>query len=211
MAHVIAILNSKGGCGKTTLATNLAKALELQGHAVMLVDADPQGSARDWKAANEAQELDVVGLDRPSIDRDIKAVLKGRDFIIIDGAPHVDAYQVAAAKCADLVLIPVQPSPYDIWATSSVVEIVKQRQEITDGKLKAAFIISRRIQGTKIGNEALDALAEYDLPILKTDTTQRVIYANAAAAGMAVMEMDAKSEAAKEIAAIAREVKEMIA
>ena len=73
--RVIAVLNQKGGAGKTTIATHLARALQLAGHKVLLIDSDPQGSARDWAAVNpEAQPLPVVGIDRPTIERDLKSM-----------------------------------------------------------------------------------------------------------------------------------------
>ncbi|KLB50461.1 peptide transporter, partial [Xanthomonas euvesicatoria] len=71
---VIAVLNQKGGSGKTTIATHLARALQLDGEDVLLVDSDPQGSARDWGAAKEDNPVTVVGIDRPTIDRDVKKV-----------------------------------------------------------------------------------------------------------------------------------------
>ena len=134
---VIAVLNQKGGSGKTTIATHLARALQLDGADVLLVDSDPQGSARDWSAVREDQPLTVVGIDRPTIDRDVKNVARKVDFVVIDGAPQAADLAVSAIKAADFVLIPVQPSPYDIWATADLVELVKQRIEVTDGKLQA--------------------------------------------------------------------------
>src|SRR5215469_7836531 len=135
---VVAVLNQKGGVGKTTLATNLARALHLEGAKVLLVDSDPQGSARDWHAAG--QLVNVVGLDRPTLDKDLKAVGGGYDWLIIDGAPQAHNLTVAAIKAAGVILIPVQPSPYDIWGTSDVVDLVKQRQEVTDGEPRAAMV-----------------------------------------------------------------------
>lgn len=172
---VIAVLNQKGGSGKTTIATHLARALQLDGADVLLVDSDPQGSARDWAAVREDQPLTVVGIDRPTIDRDVKAIGR-RDFVVIDGAPQAADLAVSAIKAADFVLIPVQPSPYDIWATADLVELVKQRIEVTDGKLQAAFVVSRAIKGTRIGGEVAEALAGYELPILESRITQRVSY-----------------------------------
>ncbi|WP_257389768.1 AAA family ATPase [Snodgrassella alvi] len=77
----------------------------------------------------------MVGIDRPTIDRDIKNLVAKMDFVVIDGAPQAADLAVSAIKTADIILIPVQPSPYDIWATSDLVELVKTRSEITDGRL----------------------------------------------------------------------------
>ena len=180
--HVIAVLNQKGGAGKTTIATHLARAFQLAGSSVLLVDSDPQGSARDWAAVREDQPVPVVGIDRPTIDRDLKSIAK-MDYVVIDGAPQAADLAVSAIKAASFILIPVQPSPYDIWATADLVELVKQRIEVTDGKLQAAFVVSRAIKGTKIGAEVTGALTDYGLPVLNARITQRVSYPSTAANG----------------------------
>ena len=203
---VIAVLNQKGGSGKTTIATHLARALQLAGANVLLVDSDPQGSARDWAAVREDQPLTVVGIDRPTIDRDLKQIAR-KDFVVIDGAPQAADLAVSAIKAADFVLIPVQPSPYDIWATADLVELVKQRIEVTDGKLQAAFVVSRAIKGTRIGGEVAEALAGYELPILETRITQRVSYPGTAAVGTTVMDSEPEGDAAAEIRALAAEIR----
>lgn len=206
---VIAVLNQKGGSGKTTIATHLARALQLDGADVLLVDSDPQGSARDWAAVREDQPLTVVGIDRPTIDRDLKNVAR-KDFVVIDGAPQAADLAVSAIKAADFVLIPVQPSPYDIWATSDLVELVKQRIEVTDGHLQAAFVVSRAIKGTRIGAEVTEALAGYGLPVLDARITQRVIYPGTAAAGTTVMDTEPAGDAAAEVRALVAEIKEKL-
>lgn len=206
---VIAVLNQKGGSGKTTIATHLARALQLDGSDVLLVDSDPQGSARDWAAVREDQPLTVVGIDRPTIDRDLKNVAR-KDFVVIDGAPQAADLAVSAIKAADFILIPVQPSPYDIWATSDLVELVKQRIELTDGRLQAAFVVSRAIKGTRIGAEITEALIGYGLPVLESRITQRVSYPGTAAAGTTVLEAEPESDAANEIRALANEIKQKL-
>ena len=203
---VIAVLNQKGGSGKTTIATHLARALQLAGADVLLVDSDPQGSARDWAAVREDQPLTVVGIDRPTIDRDLKQVAR-KDFVVIDGAPQAADLAVSAVKSADFVLIPVQTSPYDIRAAADLVHIVKQRIEVTDGRLQAAFVVSRAIKGTRIGSEVSEALAGYGLPVLESRITQRVSYPGTAAAGLTVMESEPDGDAAAEIYALANEIK----
>jgi len=180
---IVSILNQKGGSGKTTLSTNLAHGLQLKGNKVLLVDGDPQGSARDWNACNDGQLLPVVGLDRATLDKDINAIKNGYDFIIIDGAPQIAKLAASAIKASDIVLIPVQPSPYDIWATSDLVDLIKTRQEITDGKPKASFVISRMIKGTKLSNEIRNALEEFELNIFEHGTSQKVSYPTSASEG----------------------------
>ncbi len=210
MCKIIAVLNQKGGAGKTTIATNLAHALQLEGHKVILVDSDPQGSARDWNAASDGALIKVIGMDRSTLAKDIMAVVDNHDFIIIDGAPQIADLAIAAIKCADMILIPVQPSPYDIWACEDLVEIIKARQEITDGKPKAAFVISRVIKNTQLGKEIREALEGYDLPVFKNYTTQRVIYAKSASTGSTVLSSESKEEASNEIRAIANELKDFL-
>ena len=202
---VIAVLNQKGGAGKTTIATHLARASQLAGHETLLVDSDPQGSARDWAAACEEQPVPVVGIDRPTIERDLKRVTT-HPVIIIDGAPQAADLAVSAIKAADVVLIPVQPSPYDIWAAEDLVKLVLQRIEITDGKLKAAFVISRAITGTRIGREVTGALRDYGLPVLDARITQRISYPNTAATGTTVLDAEPDSVASDEVKSLFREL-----
>ena len=202
---VIAVLNQKCGSGKTTIATHLARAWQLSGKDVLLIDSDPQGSARDWASVREDHPLPVVGIDRPTIDRDLKSVVR-KDVVVIDGAPQAADLAISAIKAASFILIPVQPSPYDIWATSDLVDLVKQRMELVEGKLKAAFVVSRAIKGTKISGEISEALKGYQLPILNTVITQRVIYPSSAASGTTVLDVDINSEAAKEINCLMEEI-----
>lgn len=203
---VIAVLNQKGGSGKTTIATHVARALQQEGAQVLLVDSDPQGSARDWSAVREDQPLTVVGIDRPTIDRDLKRIAESVDWVVIDGAPQAADLAVSAIKAADFVLIPVQPSPYDIWATSDLVDLIKQRIEVTDGRLGAAFVVSRAIKGTKIGAEVVNALEDYGLPVLKSRITQRVSYPTTASTGSTVLDLDQDKDAVVEIKALTAEI-----
>jgi len=210
MSKIIAVLNQKGGAGKTTIATNLARALQANDKRVLLVDSDPQGSARDWNAAGDGELVSVIGMDRATLAKDIQAIRDNQDFIIIDGAPQIAELAVAAIKCADLIIIPVQPSLYDIWACEDLVDIIKARQEVTDGKPKAAFLISRAIKNTQLGKEIREALTGYELPVMKSFTSQKVIYAKSAAIGSTVLDFEKGNDAAKEIKTIANELLEMI-
>lgn len=196
---VVAVLNEKGGCGKTTIATNLARGLQLEGLDVLIVDSDVQGSARDWGAAQDEIDMPaVVGMDRPILHRDIPKVGEGNDIVVIDGAARAEKMQTSAIKAADLVLIPVQPSAYDIWSSETLVDLVRARQEVA-GKPEAAFVVSRQIVGTNLAGEAQEALESFDLPVLEGGTAQRVVYAEAAAEGLSVLDADPGSKAAAEV------------
>ena len=208
MTYVIAVLNQKGGSGKTTIATNLAHALQLDNKNVLLIDSDPQGSTRDWNEANQGSILPVVGLDRETLPKDLLAIAKGYDYVVIDGAPQIAKMSAAAVKAANLVLIPVQPSPYDIWACADLVDVVNARQEVANGRPKAAFVISRMIKGTKLSVEVSDALKDYGIPVLENSTTQRVAYPTTAAEGHTVL-VESDGPAAQEIIALKNEVLEI--
>lgn len=205
---IVGVLNQKGGVGKTTLSVNIAAALTRSGARVLLIDADPQGSALDWSAAREGDPLfSVVGLPRASVHKEIGEIGKGYDHIIIDGPPRVTDLARSAIMASDLVLIPVQPSPYDIWAADEVVKLIQEAIIYKNG-LKSVFVVNRKIANTAIGRDVGDALATYPVPVLAATVTQRVIYAEAAAQGKAVFEIDAGGPATAEIDALVAELME---
>lgn len=185
---IISILNPKGGSGKTTISTNLARSLYERGHKVLLVDSDPQGSARDWHAANENNPLPLIALDRANNVKSLPDVAANYDFVIIDGAAKLEDMIAASIKVTDFVFIPVTPSPYDLWAASDLVEFIKARQEVTDGIPAARFIISRAITGTRLGGEIIAALEEQGLGVFATHISQRQVYPQTASEGGAVFD-----------------------
>lgn len=184
--YVISVLNQKGGVGKTTIATNLVHGLILKGYKTLLVDSDPQGSARDWHEANDAGLVPCIALDRQTLDVDLKAIWHPFDVIVIDGAPQLKMLSIKSIKISDLVIIPIQPSPYDIWATEDLVENIKSCSECNGGKPAATFLISRAIKNSNISKDIKEPLESFNLPVMKSKTSQHVLYATSVDRGCSV-------------------------
>lgn len=206
---IISLLNQKGGVGKTTLAVHLAEVLSRLDKSVLLVDADPQGSALDW-AANRPDDprFPVIGLPKPTLHRELPAIAKNHDFVLIDGPPRVNELARAAIMASDVVLIPVQPSPFDVWAAKEIVDLLQEASAFKDN-IKSAFVINRKIVNTAIGRDVVEALASYPLPVLKTSVGQRVAFAESAAQGLTVLHTDPNGQASQEIVSLATELLEL--
>lgn len=195
----IAFLNQKGGVGKTTLAVNFAGRLVTLGHTVILIDADPQGSALDWSAARDRPALyPVVGVPRPTVHKDLVTIAGAYDYAVIDSPPRHDALAKSVMMAAELLVIPVQPSPYDVWAAEDTLLLVEEASVIK-GTMKAVFAINRKIVNTAIGRDVVDALKRYPTPVMRTHVHQRVAYAESASRGLVVSELDVASPAKLEI------------
>lgn len=204
---IISILNQKGGTGKTTLAVNITREYTKRERKTLLVDSDSQGSALRWHEESGGELIDLACLPVNTLDKDVLKCKDRYERIIIDGIPRVSPLTVCAIKAADIVLIPVQPSFYDIWATEDLVRLVKDRIEITEGKLKAAFIVSRKIKGTLLAEEIVLQLKELGLPVFQNGTCQRIEYAKAVQQGRTVCE-GKYTEAMGEIVMITNELED---
>jgi chromosome partitioning protein len=154
---IVALLNQKGGVGKTTLATHIAGELAMRGQHVVLLDADPQGSSLDWTQRRSQQGLprlfSAVGLARETLHQEAPELARRADHVVIDGPPRIAALARSALLAAERVLIPVQPSPYDLWASAEMVALIREAQVFRPA-LRAAFVINRRVSTTVIGREA---------------------------------------------------------
>jgi chromosome partitioning protein len=204
--QVIAVLNQKR-VRKTTIATHLARALQLDGASVLLVDSDPQGSARDWAAVRDDNRVTVVGIDRPTIDRDLKNVAS-KDFVVIDGAPQAATWPCRPSRPrfrAD----PVQPALRHL-GDGRPCGAGEAAHRGHGRKLQAAFVVSRAIKGTALAAEVTEALAGYGLPVLESRITQRVSYPGTAAAGTTILDAEPDGDGAEEIRALMNEIKQKL-
>ena len=204
---IIALLNQKGGVGKTTLAVHLATALSQSGRRVLLVDADPQGSALDWNASRQGDpRFPVIGLPKANLHKEIPVHVPNYDDIIIDGPPRVNELARSAILASDMIVIPVQPSPYDVWACKEIVDLLREARVYKEMQ-KARFVINRKIVNTAIGRDVAEALASYEIPVLKATIGQRVAFAESAAQGGTVLETAPDGAAAQEILALLHELR----
>src|SRR6478672_10176673 len=146
---IIAILNQKGGVGKTTLAVHVATALAQQGRTVLLVDADPQGSALGWSDNRESPLFPVIGLPKKTLHRELQSLATNYQYVVIDGPPRVNEVARSAILASDLVVIPVQPSPYDVWAAKEIVDLLNEVTAYKE-RIKSVFVINRKIVKTAI-------------------------------------------------------------
>ena len=205
---IVGVLNQKGGVGKTTLSVNLAACLARAGARVLLIDADPQGSSLDWAAARQGDPLfSVVGFPRATIHKEIAQLGQGYDHIIIDGPPRVTDLARSAIMASDIVVIPVQPSPYDIWAAEEVVKLITEARVYKEN-IKSVFVVNRKITNTAIGRDVREALAAYPIHVLDASIAQRVVFAEAAAQGQAIFEIEPTGPAVAEMEAVAAELVE---
>jgi chromosome partitioning protein len=206
---IVALLNQKGGVGKTTLALHLAGEWSREGKRVTVIDADPQGSALDWSAQRAKEGVPrlfgVLGLARDTLHREAPELARDADHVIIDGPPRVAGLLRSALLATDLVLIPAQPSPFDGWASAEMLRLLEEAR-IFRPQLVARFVLNRCPARAVITRETADGLADHDPPVLESRVGQRVVFADAARTGRLASDIGAASAATREIAALAAEV-----
>lgn len=203
---VIAVVGNKGGAGKTTLSVNLAAGLTRRA-SIAVIDADPQGSALQWRAiADDDQAVPVYGAD-PDLADQAEVLLNEFEYVVIDCPPSVHAPQTSAVlEFGDLALIPVQPSPVDLWATVHIEEAVTRAHE-TNPSLRSLLVINQLELRTTLSRLVREALTEIELPVADTALRRRAIYRSSALEGKSVFDMGRRgADAAEELDQLIREI-----
>ena len=203
---VIVVANQKGGCGKTTTAVNLAGAFSARGMDVLLVDADPQGSAMKWRGLCQGPfSVAVIALPMPVLDQELPGMAKKYDIVVVDTPPGMETITRSGLVVADLAIIPLQPSPLDLWSGTDIIGLVKRAEHLNPG-LETRLLLNRKIQGTRLSRESVEALREFPYPLFATEVHQRIALAEAVTAGKTVLEFYPDGPSAREYRALVDEI-----
>jgi chromosome partitioning protein len=208
---IITVSNQKGGVGKSTVAVNLASCFAGEGKDVLLVDADEQGSALDWKSERpqNVQPVQTVGLPVDNLHKEMKSLSDRYDIVVIDGGGRITKTARAAVVVADVVIVPTLPSRPDIASTEDFFEkVVEMAQTFKD--FRAAVLLNQVQEGTVLSRRSQEYIRESKYPTFTTQLHQYIAYREAFALGLSVIEYDAASKAAHEMNALYRELLEML-
>jgi chromosome partitioning protein len=206
---IVSFLNQKGGVGKTTLSVNVAGYLAQQGHRVLLIDADKQGSASTWASLREDAPFQVVSMARANMARDALKLAQDYTHTVIDGPPHAEEVARSCIVASDFVALPIEPSGLSTWASDLTVRQVTEAQEFKPF-LKCGFVVSRKIGKTVIGRDIRNMAAEAGLPILSSEIEQRVAFAEGMTMGQTIFEWAPGSNAAREIEHLTKEIERYV-
>ncbi len=203
--RIITLAQQKGGSGKTTVAAHLAVAHALRGFSVAVLDVDPQGSLGEWFEAREKTLADAPGLTFRTASgwgarREARALARDHAIVVVDTPPKSDMEARPAIDAADLVCIPVQTTPVDLWATQATLEMLLRE------KKSGLMILNRAVPRAALTAEITEAVRALPVPTARTTLGSRVAYAAAMGKGLTVQETDPGSRAAEEIAALLAEV-----
>jgi chromosome partitioning protein len=207
MAVVITVAQQKGGAGKTTLAANLAATFAASAR-VALIDIDPQRSLTRWHDLRKARLIEAASLTFSDVSgwrlaSELDRLRKTHDLVLIDSPPQIDTDAKLAVRSADLVLVPVQPSPPDIWAAEGTLKLA-----FTEGR-RAVLVLNRVPTASRL-REAVEAdIAARNLPVLDQALGNRTAYATAFAEGLGVTEAAPRSAAADELRSLVAQIRKV--
>jgi chromosome partitioning protein len=173
---VIAFINQKGGCGKSTNTCHLAYWMSAQGHRVAVIDSDSQQSVTRWLKGMKSPIATHIISDPDELVEQIPNISADNDYVLVDGAAGISESTRCILLRADLVVVPVQPTGLDLSSANDAIRLVKQAQSVRAGLPKAKILLSRAVKGTRLYEEAKDFLKEK--PLLRTVVHQRQIVAD---------------------------------
>jgi chromosome partitioning protein len=205
--RIIAVINQKGGTGKTTLALNLAAGLARRG-STHLVDADPQRSISQWVAlASDQDSLPPVMASGRDASATITKLARTHRYVVVDCPPAVQGDLVASVmRSVHVMLIPVLPSPIDLWASVDMAAAVGKAKQLNAGLL--AYLVLNQLElRNALSCDMHEAMAEFDVPVLQAGMQRRAAYRSAAVEGVSVYGLGKRAQTAVEdIEAIIEEV-----
>lgn len=210
----VAVLQQKGGSGKTTLAINVAAAAHLDGNRALVVDMDRQASAFDWSAARRdglpLDGLAVVRADRAIALSRFAEITRGYDYVFLDGPPRLGDVTQSAAVAADVAVLPIQPGPFDFWAVAETLESLNQadriREQLARVPIRRVFVINRAGTNTRLAREA-EAELRKSGGELAGIVHQRIAFQDAASRGESVLTSPSTEAAANDIRRLWRNLK----
>lgn len=215
-ARIITVLNFKGGSGKSTISMNLAGTLARRGAKVLVCDADPQGTATRWAtSADEAKPFPAsiagLGAAGSKVSMELRKFVGDYEWIVVDCPPAVDSpIPLSALSVSDLGLVPVIPSPLDLWATLGIRDVFATAEGVNPNLL-ARLVVNQCPPNTNLSKEVLDALPEFGIELCRTQIHQRTAFRQAAVVGGTVHDLDkTASQAIGEIDALTDEVLEIL-
>ena len=202
--NVLTLAQQKGGAGKTTLAAQLAVAFAAAGHSVALVDIDPQGSLTRWfelrESAGKAKRIGFTAVTGWRAQATVDKLKAAHDLVLVDSAPHAEIEAKIAVRVADLIIVPMQPSPLDLWATEPTLALVRSE------KRKALIVLNRDQTRMKLSEALAGPIAELGAQVADTTIGNRTAFAASMMEGLGVVETAPRTKAAVEMLALADEI-----